>query len=139
MNDMRIAALFLMASSALAAGCYMAAGTGTTPPGDDAGADAGTVQCSSSWTGAETVLVGTCQSCHGSTPAGGATVSLVTPADMKAPAKTKECASLNEAQCGIKRMLNGEMPVGGGANTMAGPLEAWVDAGYPACETTPSK
>ncbi len=111
--------LFPALVTAAALGCYGA--TTDTPNGN--GAVPADVPCD-----VATVL-SKCTSCHGSTPTGGAPMSLMSTADMKAPSASDP--SKTNAEVSVARMQAGTMPPGGGAQGDVATLQAWIDAGYP--------
>jgi mono/diheme cytochrome c family protein len=82
-------------------------------------------------------VLGKCTSCHGTTPTGGAPMSLMSLADLKAPSPSDP--NKTNAQLSVERMQAGNMPPGGGAQADAATLAAWIQAGYPigSC-TTPN-
>jgi len=137
--------LFAAIAGSAIGGCYMSSGlvdNGGNGNGSDAGAvvDTGSsgdptgVPCD-----VETVLANNCQSCHGTTPSGGAPTSMVSYQDLTQPSKMDPNKS--EIQLAVDRMNAGTMPPGGGAaaNDIA-TLQAWIDAGTPqgtACSGNP--
>ena len=131
---------FLVAalSASAVAGCYMSSGLVASSSTVDAGApssgDPTGVPCD-----VQSVLVHSCQSCHGATPSGGAPTSLVSLQDLTQPSRTDPTKS--ELQLGVERMQNNTMPPGGGASASdLTTLETWVTAGMPpssaTCSTT---
>ena len=80
----------------------------------------------------QTVLTTHCSSCHGATPAGGATTSLVTRAELLADSLTRP--GMTVITVAIDRMHSGSMPPAPAATVPDADiavLEAWVTAGTP--------
>jgi hypothetical protein len=82
----------------------------------------------------QTLLVNRCQTCHGSTPAGGAPSTLVTYQNLTSPSKSDPTRS--EAEVAVARMQNTTLPMPPKPGTPAtaaevGTLQAWIAAGYP--------
>ncbi len=87
------------------------------------------------------LMTGKCISCHGSKPSGGAPMSLVSQADLTAPAISDPTKT--NAVVAVARMMNTVSPMpplGLPAATSAeiASLQSWISAGYPAggCATT---
>jgi mono/diheme cytochrome c family protein len=104
-------------------------GAGGSSGGSDAGVAGGVLPCD-----VQTLLVNRCDSCHGSTPAGGAPRSLVTYSNltMADPANT----SMTEAQVALQRMQNTTSPMPPSPASLATSaemtaLQNWINAGYP--------
>ena len=136
----------LFAGSLLAA-CFMGVGSGYDGPGGSGSSPAPSGYPSSTpvppssnacgadpWATCQALLAAKCLSCHGATPAGGAPMSLVTAAQLKAPSKSNP--ALNYAQVSIERMKANTMPPGGGAVSDAQILQTWIDLGYPTAAPT---
>lgn len=84
-----------------------------------------------------------CQSCHGTTPVGGALISLLDHADLTAPSKT--LASVTVAARCLQRMSDSVAPMPPAPASHAtsaemAPIRAWLAAGLPrvTCEAEPS-
>jgi len=80
------------------------------------------------------LLSNKCVSCHGSIPAGGAPTSLLSYADLTAPAKSDPTKT--NAVVAVARMMNTTSPmppVGlpGATSTEIASLQNWISAGYP--------
>ncbi|HEX7597403.1 MAG TPA: hypothetical protein VF518_04255, partial [Polyangia bacterium] len=95
----------------------------------DAGTAGGSLPCD-----VQTVLVNRCESCHGTTPSGGAPRSLVTYSDLTRPDLAN--ASMTEAQVALQRMQSttSPMPPSPAAAATAAEiatLQNWVSNGYP--------
>ena len=104
-----------------------AGGSGTG--GSGAGAVAGDLPCD-----VAALLSSKCSSCHGSTPAGGAPMSLVTYANLTAPSKSDP--SKTNAVVSVARMnsTTSPMPPAGlpaATQTEIASLQSWISAGYP--------
>lgn len=88
----------------------------------------------------QALLQAKCVSCHGSPPAGGAPMSLVTYDDLAAPSKGNP--SITYAALAITRMksTSAPMPPGGPAATAAEveAMSAWVSAGLPKGQCQPN-
>jgi uncharacterized membrane protein len=104
-------------------------GAGGSSGGSDAGVAGGVLPCD-----VQTLLVNRCDSCHGSTPAGGAPRSLVTYSNltMADPANT----SMTEAQVALQRMQSTSSPMPPSPASPATSVEMtalqnWISAGYP--------
>jgi hypothetical protein len=117
-----------------ASGGASGSGSGGTAAGgssgaSDAGVAGGVLPCD-----VQTLLVTSCDSCHGSTPAGGAPRSLVTYANltMADPANP----SMTEAQTALARMQSTASPMppspaSPATSTQITALQNWINAGYP--------
>jgi hypothetical protein len=105
-----------------------AGGSGQTTGGGGGAAPATGVPCD-----VATVFATSCNSCHGSTPSGGAPISLVTLADLTAKAPDGK----TYAEDSLARMQAGTMPPGGGATPAEiATLQAWIGGGMkegPSC------
>jgi uncharacterized membrane protein len=106
-----------------------AAGSGGSSGGSDAGVAGGVLPCD-----VQTLLANRCDSCHGSTPAGGAPRSLVTYSNLTLadPANT----SMTEAQVALQRMQNTASPMppspaSPATSAEVTALQNWINAGYP--------
>ena len=81
----------------------------------------------------DAILVANCQSCHGTTPSGGAPMSLVTYADLAAPAKTDP--SQTTAQMCLTRVNSTAAPMPPTPPSLSAAdiatLQAWVTGGMP--------
>jgi hypothetical protein len=104
-------------------------GAGGSSGGSDAGVPGGVLPCD-----VQTLLVNRCDSCHGSTPAGGAPRSLVTYANltMADPANT----AMTEAQVALQRMQSTSSPMppspaSPATSAEVTALQNWINAGYP--------
>jgi hypothetical protein len=104
-------------------------GSGGTGRGADAGIPGGTLPCD-----VQTLLVNRCDSCHGTTPSGGAPRSLVTYANLTSadPADT----SMTEAQVALQRMRSPSSPMppspaAAATSAEIATLQNWINAGYP--------
>jgi mono/diheme cytochrome c family protein len=103
-------------------------GSGGKGGGVDAG-PGGTLPCD-----VQTLLVNRCDSCHGTTPSGGAPRSLVTYANLTGadPANT----SMTEAQVALQRMQNTASPMppspaSAATSAEIATLQNWINSGYP--------
>ena len=132
-----------LVGSALVAGlfsaCYMGGGVDATSSVGDAGgnvSDAGAgggLPCD-----VQAVLAAHCQSCHGSTPAAGAPMALMSYADLVA--KSLSDPSKSNLEMSIARMQDAARPMppgGGSAAADVAALSGWQSAGAPAstCDT----
>jgi mono/diheme cytochrome c family protein len=95
----------------------------------DAGVAGGSLPCA-----VQTFLASRCDSCHGTTPSGGAPHSLVTYADLTAadPANT----AMTEAQVALQRIQNTTSPMPPAPASPAtaaeiATLQNWINGGYP--------
>lgn len=125
-------ALLLAAGLALAAG-FAAAGCGdedsaSTGPGGGAGGPAGEgLPCD-----VVEVLQDRCWACHGATPAQGVPASLVSHADLAAPAKSDPTKTMAELSVERMKSTAAPMPPGGGVTAAEiAVIEAWAAAGAP--------
>lgn len=117
------------------------ADAGLPPPSNDAGT--GPTGCASVLPAAvQALLSAKCTTCHGPTPVPGAPMSLVTYADLTAPAKSD--ASRTVAAMAVARMQSTTLPMPPAPATPATPTEiaavqSWITAGYPSagCVTPP--
>ena len=112
-----------------AGGAGGALGTGDAQAVADGGSTTGTLPCD-----VQTLLAARCESCHGSTTAGGAPRSLVTYADLTKPDPAN--AAMTEAQVSLGRMQSTPAPMPpspASAATAAeiATLQNWINAGYP--------
>ena len=103
-------------------------GSGGTGGGADAGIPGGSLPCD-----VQTLMVSRCDSCHGTTPAGGAPRSLVTYADLTKADLSN--GSMTEAQVALQRMQNTTSPMPpapASAATAAeiATLQNWINGGY---------
>jgi len=102
----------------------------------DAGAS-GSLPCD-----VQTLLVNRCDSCHGTTPSGGAPRSLVTYANLTSADPSS--SAMTEAQVAVQRMQSTTSPMPPSPASPATSSENWINSGYPsgACGgdagTTPS-
>ncbi len=103
--------------------------TGGSSGASDAGVAGGVLPCD-----VQTLLATSCDSCHGSTPAGGAPRSLVTYANltMADPANP----SMTEAQTALARMQSTASPMppspaSPATSAQITALQNWINAGYP--------
>jgi mono/diheme cytochrome c family protein len=104
-------------------------GSGGTSGAGDAGVPNGTLPCA-----VQTMLVNRCDSCHGSTPAGGAPRSLMSYADLTKPDPAN--TAMTEAQVALARMQSttAPMPPAPAAAATAAEiatLQTWINGGYP--------
>jgi cytochrome c553 len=104
-------------------------GSGGKGGGADAGVPGGTLPCD-----VQTLLVNRCDSCHGSTPSGGAPKSLVTYANLTS-ADTANTA-MTEAQVALQRMQSSASPMppspaSAATSTEIATLQNWINNGYP--------
>jgi hypothetical protein len=81
-----------------------------------------------------TLLANRCTICHGTTPVAGVPMSLVTYADLIAPAKSD--ASKTNAEMAVVRMMSTTTPMPPAGSAPATPTEiaavqSWIAAGYP--------
>jgi mono/diheme cytochrome c family protein len=125
----------LLAATLLgAAGCYLGSAGVTVdggqrdssgPQGSEGGVVSG-LPCD-----VATLLESKCVSCHSSPPSGGAPMSLLTYADLKAPAPSNPNETV--AQRSVERLLDGTSPMPPGAPDPASAtiLSSWIAAGYP--------
>ena len=104
-------------------------GSGGKGGGADAGVPGGTLPCD-----VQTLLVNRCDSCHGTTPSGGAPRSLVTYANLTSadPANT----AMTEAQVALQRMQNTASPMppspaSAATSAEIATLQNWINGGYP--------
>jgi hypothetical protein len=111
------------------AGSGGSGGSGGSAGGNDAGVPGGSLPCD-----VQTLMVNRCDSCHGSTPAGGAPRALVTYANltMADPANT----ALTEAQASLARMQSTTSPMppspaSAATSAEIATLQNWINAGYP--------
>jgi hypothetical protein len=82
----------------------------------------------------QTVLVKYCDSCHGSTPVGGAPRSLATYADLTKPDLTN--SGITEAQAAVQRMQSTTSPMppspaSPATSSEIAALQSWIASGYP--------
>jgi hypothetical protein len=82
----------------------------------------------------QTLLVNRCDSCHGTTPSGGAPRSLVSYANLTSPDPSNP--SLTEAQVALQRMQSAASPMPPSPASPAtsaeiATLQNWINAGYP--------
>ena len=99
--------------------------------GQGGGADAGS---SSLPCNVQTLLVGRCDSCHGTTPSGGAPRSLVTYANLTSTDPANP--SLTEAQVAVQRMQSTTspmppVPASPATSAEIATLQDWINGGYP--------
>ncbi len=104
------------------------AGGGASGGGSSGGQVATDLPCD-----VDSILVANCQSCHGATPAGGAPMSLVTYADLTAPAKT--VPSQTVAALSVTRITSTSAPMPPAPATLSAAdvatFTAWVQGGMP--------
>ena len=97
-------------------------------PGSGGGSIATSLPCD-----VDAILVASCQSCHGSTPSGGAPMALVTYADLAAPAKTDPSQSV-AAMC-VTRINSTSAPMPPTPPVLSvadvATFQSWVTAGMP--------
>ncbi|HEY8077344.1 MAG TPA: peptidylglycine alpha-amidating monooxygenase, partial [Labilithrix sp.] len=107
----------------------------STSSNDTTGAaDTGGIPCD-----VEKVLASNCRTCHGAPPQFGAPMSLVTYADLVAPAKSDPTKKVYELVA--QRIQNDASPMPPSPNAPLatsdrGPLESWASAGAPSSDTT---
>lgn len=117
---------------ALTFGCSgQLAGNGASTSAPDIGGlpDNGGLPCD-----VDSVLATRCRACHSSPPIGGATVPLITHANLSAPSRTDP--SLTEAQLAVARMKSTTLPMPPApASPVPAPeiaiIEGWIAAGQP--------
>ncbi len=109
---------------------------GTSQPGSggsggvaDAGVPGGTLPCD-----VQTLLVNRCDSCHGTTPSGGAPRSLMTYSDLTKPDPAN--TAMTEAQTALQRMQSTTSPMPPSPASPATSAEIttmqnWINSGYP--------
>jgi hypothetical protein len=93
------------------------------------GGDVGGLPCD-----IQALLVNRCESCHGSTPSGGAPRSLVTFANLTAPDLSNP--SLTEAQVALQRMQSTTSPMppspaSPATSSEISAMQTWINSGYP--------
>lgn len=77
-------------------------------------------------------VLSNCTSCHSSPPTGGAPMSLVSYADLKAPAPSDATKTVAEMCVTRMQSTTAPMPPGGGASqTDVATLQSWISVGYP--------
>ena len=132
---------------ALVVFCVSFAGCNTWPlaielPGSGGGGSGGTRIDTGLPCDVNAILVANCQSCHGELPAAGAPMSLVTYADLTAPAKTDPSQSVG-AMCVTRvQSTTAPMPPAPAPSLSAADLatfQGWVAAGMPmgSCSSGP--
>jgi uncharacterized membrane protein len=109
---------------------------GTSQPGSggsggvaDAGVPGGTLPCD-----VQTLLVNRCDSCHGTTPSGGAPRSLATYSDLTKPDLSN--TAMTEAQTALQRMQSTTSPMPPSPASRAtsaeiATMQNWINSGYP--------
>lgn len=108
---------------------------GTTASGGASGAsDAGAAQGDGLPCNLQTFLATRCDSCHGSTPSGGAPRSLVSYANLTA--SDPASPGMTEAQVALQRIQSTTSPMppapaSPATSSEIAALQAWVDSGYP--------
>jgi hypothetical protein len=115
------------------------AGTQGTPANDGGSTSSspdasGTVSASGLPCEVDQMLMSSCQSCHGTTPAAGAPMSLVTYADLTAPAlsdPTKKMAEMSVIRIQDTARPMPPAPAAAPAASGVMALQAWIAAGYP--------
>jgi hypothetical protein len=95
----------------------------------DAGVPGGSLPCD-----VQTLLVNRCDSCHGSTPSGGAPRSLVSYSDLTKPDVSN--AAMTEAQVALQRMQSATSPMppspaSAATSAEIATMQNWINGGYP--------
>jgi uncharacterized membrane protein len=106
-----------------------AGGSSQAGSGGSAGSSGSGLPCD-----VQTLLVTSCDSCHGATPSGGAPRSLATYADLTKPDPAN--TAMTEAQVALQRMQNTASPMPPSPATAASSaqiatLQSWINSGYP--------
>jgi hypothetical protein len=104
-------------------------GTSQTGSGGSGGGASGGLPCD-----IQTFLTSTCDSCHGTTPSGGAPRSRVTYADLTKADPSN--ASMTEAQVALQRMQSATSPMPPSPASVAtsaeiATMQNWINSGYP--------
>ena len=104
-------------------------GSGGSGGGADAGVPGGTLPCD-----VQTLLVNRCDSCHGTTPSGGAPRSLVVYSDLTKPDVSN--AAMTEAQIALQRMQSTTSPMppspaSAATSAEIATMQNWINSGYP--------
>jgi hypothetical protein len=132
--------LLVFVSLCRLAGCIGQVGGSRTPPGGQAGTggqagiDTGVLAADGLPCNIQALLTSRCASCHGAVRSGGAPMSLVTYADLMAPARSNP--ALTNAQVALARMQNTAIPMppvpaAHASATEIAAMQSWSDTGFP--------